>query len=145
MLADCHGAAPLAILRRQHLKITKQLEPHLEHEDVVIIIFDVKHFCHNSASIPLLTAGFSCRRVRSTNPMPPEWRNELAAFHSITSSARASNVAGISRPSVLAVLRLNAVWKCDGALMGTSPALPPLATWSTNAAMSRNTSTMLTP
>src|SRR5207247_11434137 len=74
-----------------------------------------------------------------------EQRDELAPLHSITSSARASNTTGISRPSVLAVLRLNAVWKCDGALMGTSPALLPLATWSTNAAMSRNTLTRLTP
>jgi hypothetical protein len=34
-----------------------------------------------------------------------EQRDELAAFHSITSSARASSVGGISRPSALAVLR----------------------------------------
>src|SRR5262249_5942628 len=32
--------------------------------------------------------------------------DELAPLHSITSSARASNVAGMSRPSALAVLRL---------------------------------------
>jgi hypothetical protein len=35
-----------------------------------------------------------------------EQRDDLAAFHSITSSARASSVGGISRPSALAVLRL---------------------------------------
>src|SRR4029077_1702448 len=33
-------------------------------------------------------------------------RDELAAVHSITSSARASSVGGTSRPSALAVLRL---------------------------------------
>src|SRR5262249_3827680 len=35
-----------------------------------------------------------------------EQRDELAALHSITSSAVASSVCGISRPSALAVLRL---------------------------------------
>src|SRR5262249_28088677 len=35
-----------------------------------------------------------------------ESQDELAAVHSITSSARASNVGGTSRPSALAVLRL---------------------------------------
>src|SRR5262249_12077623 len=46
-------------------------------------------------------------------PAPPaprsraaEQRDELAAFHSITSSARASSVGGPVRPSVLAVFRL---------------------------------------
>ena len=33
-------------------------------------------------------------------------RDELAAFHSITSSARASSVGGTSKPSAFAVLRL---------------------------------------
>ena len=35
-----------------------------------------------------------------------EQRDELAAPHSITSSARASSIGGTSRPSALAVLRL---------------------------------------
>src|SRR5262245_23450885 len=67
-LANRHCAALLAILRRQHLEIAEQLEPHLEHEDVVVVVFDVKHFGHDAASIPLLTAGFVCtsRRMRST-------------------------------------------------------------------------------
>src|SRR5262249_26773956 len=37
-----------------------------------------------------------------------EQRDELAPFHSITSSARASSVGGTVRPSSLAVLRLTA-------------------------------------
>src|SRR6266498_3073181 len=67
-LAERHCAALLAILRRQHLEIAEQLEPHLEHEDVVVVVFDVKHFGHDAASIPLLTAGILCtsRRMRST-------------------------------------------------------------------------------
>src|SRR3984893_5625100 len=67
-LADRHCATLLAILRRQHLEIAEQLEPHLEHIDVVVVVFDVKHFGHDAASILLTTAGLLCtsRRMRST-------------------------------------------------------------------------------
>src|SRR5262245_66466277 len=63
-----HRAALLAVFRRQYLEIAKQLEPHLEHEDVVVVVFHVKHFGHDAASISLLTAGLLCtsRRMRST-------------------------------------------------------------------------------
>src|SRR5262249_33952184 len=59
----------LPILRRQHLEIAEQLEPHHEHEDVVVIVLDVKHFGHDAASISLLTAVLLCtsRRMRSTS------------------------------------------------------------------------------
>jgi hypothetical protein len=47
------------------------------------------------------------RCQRPTCRRDPEQRDELAAMnHSITSSARESSVAGMSRPSVFAVLRL---------------------------------------
>src|SRR5215471_4578390 len=67
-LANRDCAALLAIFRSQHLEIAKELEPHLEHEDVVVVIFDVKHFGHDAASILLITSGFFCasRRMRST-------------------------------------------------------------------------------
>src|SRR5262245_44648340 len=46
------------------------------------------------------------RRERPRGSGAAEQRDELAALHSITSSARASSVDGISMPSALAVLRL---------------------------------------
>src|SRR5262249_52931523 len=49
---------------------------------------------------------FCARRDRPRCRRAAEQRDELAAFHSVTSSARASTVAGTSRPSALAVLRL---------------------------------------
>src|SRR5262249_51782734 len=52
-------------------------------------------------------------------------RDELATFHSITSSARASKVGGISRPSALAVLRLITSWEGVGAWAGRSAGSPP--------------------
>ena len=48
--------------------------------------------------------------------------------YSITSSARASSMGEISRPSALAVLKFTAVWKCDSCRMEVSPALAPFAT-----------------
>src|SRR5215470_17229954 len=68
-LGGGHCAALLAILRRQHLEIAEQLEPHLEHEDVVVVVFHVKHFGHDAASSSLLMAGLLCtsRRMRSTS------------------------------------------------------------------------------
>src|SRR5262245_4897196 len=59
------------------------------------------------------------------HPRTAEQCNELAPFHSITSSARASNVDGTSRPSALAVLRLMTssylVGACTGRSAGFSP------------------------
>jgi hypothetical protein len=54
-----------------------------------------------------------------------EQRDELAALHSITSSARASTEEGMSRPSVLAVRILTTssylIGVCTGRLAGASP------------------------
>src|SRR5262249_21062542 len=52
-----------------------------------------------------------------------EQRDELAPFHSITSSARASNEAGTSRPSAFAVLRLITSSYLVGACTGRSAGL----------------------
>src|SRR5215468_11518196 len=67
-------------------------------------------------------------RVRGQRPRrrrAAEQRNELATFHSITSSARAISVGGTSRPSAFAVLRLITssylVGACTGRAAGFSP------------------------
>src|SRR5262249_42518000 len=52
-------------------------------------------------------------------------RDELAAPHSITSSARASSVSGTSRPSALAVLRLIISSNLVGCSIGRSPGSAP--------------------
>src|SRR5262249_48074126 len=53
-------------------------------------------------SLPLLRA----RRERPRHSRAAENRDELAPLHSITSSASASSLSGILRPSAFAVLRL---------------------------------------
>src|SRR5262249_35744610 len=55
-----------------------------------------------------------------------EQRDELAPYHSITSSARASNVAGISTPIVLAVCRLMTSSNLVACIIGKSAAFSPL-------------------
>ena len=51
-------------------------------------------------------------------------------IYSITSSARASSVGGISRPSALAVLRLMTNWYLEACSTGRSAGLAPLRIFS---------------
>jgi hypothetical protein len=72
-------------------------------------------------------SGCSTRRRRAA-----EQRYELAALHhSITSSARARTLAGISMPSALAVLRLITSSYLVGCWTGRSPGFSPLRMRST--------------
>src|SRR5262249_47907384 len=49
-------AAPLPPVLRHPAPVTvQQLEPHLEHVDVVVVVLDVEHFGHDAASISLPT------------------------------------------------------------------------------------------
>src|SRR5262245_22842401 len=80
-----------------------------------------------------------CRRAA-------EQRNELAPpDHSITSSARVSNVVGTSRPSVLAVLRLITSSYLVGACTGRSAGFSPLRMRSTYCAACRKSPTRSGP
>src|SRR5262249_37395554 len=69
-----------------------------------------------------------------------EKRHELAAFHSITSSARASSVGGTSRPSAFAVVRLITRSNLVGCSTGMSAGFAPRKILSTNSPARRNRS-----
>ena len=71
------------------------------------------------------------RRGRPRCRRAAEKRDELTPIHSITSSARASTVAGTSRPSALAVLRLITSSYLVGACTGRSDGFSPLRMRST--------------
>src|SRR5262245_57580240 len=77
---------------------------------------------HSSADLALVL--LRARRERPCGRAAEE-RDERAPPHSITSSARASSVGGISRPSALAVVRLmtksNLVGCSTGRLAGFAP------------------------
>src|SRR5262245_31962284 len=66
------------------------------------------------------------RRKRPRGSRATEQRHELAPHHSITSSARASMIGGISRPIALAVLTLITSVNLVGRSIGKSAALAPL-------------------
>src|SRR5215469_16563810 len=70
------------------------------------------------------------RRLRARRERPrgraAEERDELAAFHSITSSTLASSCGGTSRPSALAVCRLIANSNLVDCNTGSSAGLAPL-------------------
>src|SRR5262249_1671597 len=85
------------------------------------------------------------RRLLRARPERPrdgctaEQRYELAAAaHSITSSARASSVAGTSMPIALAALRLITNSYLVGACTGRSAGFSPLRMRSTYCAAERN-------
>src|SRR5262249_50930452 len=71
------------------------------------------------------------RRERPSGSRTANDQYEVAAPHSITSSARASTEAGKSRPSALAVLRLTASTYLVGACTGRSAGFSPLRMRST--------------
>src|SRR5215470_4260669 len=64
---------------------------------------------HQYADAPHPLTLLRARRERPCCRCAAEQRDELAASHSITSSARSRNDSGIVRPSTLAVLRLMTV------------------------------------
>ena len=69
-------------------------------------------------------------RTRSERPncrRTADQRDEVATFHSITSSAVARSVEGILSPSALAVLRLMSISSFVGNSKGKLPAFSPLA------------------
>src|SRR5262249_24103246 len=72
-----------------------------------------------------------CRLLRARRERPcyhraPEQRDEIAASHSITSSARASSMGGISRSIAFAVARLNTRSNFMAISTGRSTGLVPL-------------------
>src|SRR5262245_20230472 len=48
LLGRRHLAPFLAVLGRENLEIPKKLKPHFEHIDVVVVVFDIKHFDHDA-------------------------------------------------------------------------------------------------
>src|SRR5262249_43669228 len=74
-----------------------------------------------------------------------EHGDEVAASHSITSSARASTEAGRSRPSALAVVRLSTRSNLVGCSTGISIGLAPCRILSTRSPARRNRSATLGP
>jgi hypothetical protein len=52
VLGHSQLATALAIASRENLE-TAKLKARLEHVDIVVVVFDVEHFGHDTDSIPL--------------------------------------------------------------------------------------------
>src|SRR5262249_20567403 len=85
------------------------------------------------------------RRERPRRRRAAEQRDELAPFHSITSSARASSVGGTVRPSACAVIRLMTSSNFVACSTGRSPGFAPRKILSTYSAARRNMSGTFVP
>ena len=94
---------------------------------------------------PVISFLRRCAYTMKRGERTTEQRYELAASHSMTSSARASSVGGTSRPSALAVFRLTTRSKRVGCSTGKSDGFAPLRILSTNAAARPYISLMLGP
>src|SRR5262245_17568263 len=62
LLGRRHLAPLLAVPGRENLESPKKLKPHFEHIDVVIVVFDIKHFDDDAVSILFRTAGLLSHR-----------------------------------------------------------------------------------
>src|SRR5262249_1174304 len=84
-------------------------------------------------------------RKRPRDRRAAEQRDEIAALHSITSSARARSIGGISTPSALAVLRFITSSKRVGCSTGSSAGGTPWIMWAREGGAGRNRWGTLTP
>src|SRR5262249_37202325 len=85
------------------------------------------------------------RRKRPCSSRAAEERDELAPFHSITSSARKSTEGGMVRSRDFAVLRFTANSNFVGCSTGRSAGLTPLRTLATMIADCRHIAARLGP
>src|SRR5262249_48208269 len=81
---------------------------------------------HEHADAPHRLSRLRPRRKRPAGRRAAEQRDELPPLHSITSSARASKVGGISAPIDLAVFKLMTKSNLVACCTGSSPAFSPL-------------------
>jgi hypothetical protein len=113
--------------------------------------FFARAFAHSRSIISAFSNSVSRRCMNILRYKWPRGRrtaekgDELAAVHSITSSASASSLSGICRPSAFAVFRLRTNSYFVGACTGSSPGFSPLRMRSTYDAACRYSSTISGP
>src|SRR5262249_21135245 len=117
--ADVAAVAPAELLKR--LPERRQVRPRFR----IILDERVEH------ADPADTVCLLRPRRQRPRHRAADQRDDLAALHSIPSSARASTLGGISRPSALAVLRLITSSNLVGCSTGSSAGFAPLKILST--------------
>jgi hypothetical protein len=99
--------------------------------------FRDSYLSRNSPNVEPPRADVFSGPTTSSDRHAADQRDERAALHSITSSARASSVGGTSRPIVFAVFRLITSLYLDACSTGNSAGLTPLRILSMYAAERR--------
>src|SRR4051812_14141670 len=94
---------------------------------------------------PVISFLRRCAYTKKHEERTANQRDKVPPLHSITSSARASSVAGTSMPSALAVVRLITSSNLVGCSTGRSPGFAPRRILSTYSAARRNMSVMSGP
>src|SRR5262249_30613161 len=110
---------------------TELLHALLERGEIRLALQIVACDIHQDADAPHPLSLLRARRERPPCRSPAEQSDELAASHSITSSARAMSIGGTSRPSALAALRFTARSNLVGCSTGRSAGRSPLRMRST--------------
>jgi len=83
--------------------------------------FSIIRYAHQHENPPHALRLLRKHSQRPRSRCAPEERDEVAAVHSMTSSARASNCAGTSMPSAFAVFKLMSRLNFVGSTTGKSP------------------------
>src|SRR5262249_42787053 len=122
------GAAPKEIRQAcaiGHQTTREHVLANLEHPGNSVIRKEVDDLLHMQFHAEHWRRALRARRERPRRGRAADKRDELAPFHSITSSAATSSLSGTVRPSALAVLRLITssylVGACTGRSIGFSP------------------------
>src|SRR6516164_1593545 len=100
--------------------------------------------CHQHTDLPHTLCLLSARRERPCR-RTTEQRYDVTPLHSITSSARASTVGGMTRPRACAVAKLITSCNLVGNSIGRSPGFVPFKILSTKVAMRRQVSLRSVP
>src|SRR5262249_43690092 len=101
------------------------LQPLMESREAHLSFRIIGGIIHEHADPPHPLRLLRARRERPRGCRAGEQRDEIAALHSITSSAVASSIGGMSRPSGQAVLRLITRSNLVGCRTGRSPGFSP--------------------
>src|SRR5262249_14371923 len=129
--ATSHASRPakprLDVVRRRPTQLLQAL---LKRRRLFLSFRIASGAAHQHADAPHPRRLLRARRKRPCS-CAAEQRDEFAPLHSITSSARASNVGGTVRPSAFAVLRLSTKSYLMGACTGRAVGLSPLRMRST--------------
>src|SRR5262245_47115447 len=102
-----------------------------EHRETSLLVCRRIGRAHEHADLSYALALLRARHPRPRGCRAAEQRDELAALHSITSSARSRRDVGISTPIALAVLRLITNSNLVGCSIGRSAGFAPFAIRST--------------